>query len=86
MGKRTDIGANRHGHALRDLFAEFLNLEIEHFTLAGRLFWRGRVVGEIFEDGERRHRKDLLLFHQADGFVRELIGVVDRRHARLRCK
>ena len=35
------------------------------------------MIGEIFEDGESGHGEDLLLAHDAHGFVAELVGVVD---------
>ena len=44
----------------------------------------GGVLGEIVDDGEGRNREDLLIVHQAHGFVRELEGVIDRNHARTR--
>src|SRR5260370_21496483 len=39
------------------------------------------MVGKEVLDGERGHGGDLLVAHQAHGFVAELIGVIDGGHA-----
>ncbi len=41
------------------------------------------MVGEVFEDGEGGHGEDSFLFHQAHGFVAELVGVIDGGDTRL---
>ncbi len=51
---------------------------------ARALLWRRRVIGKVFEDGESRHREDLLFLHQAHGLVAQLIGMVNGNHSRLR--
>jgi len=39
------------------------------------------VIGEVIDDGEGGHREDAAFSHQPHGFVAQLIGMVDRRHA-----
>src|SRR5207302_4848260 len=78
------VGAHGEWNSCRNLFLEFLNLEIEDLVLARALGWSRGVLGKIFEDGECGHGKDLLLLHQPHRLFAQLIGVIDRSHESLR--
>ena len=47
------------------------------FAIVGGLLRIGAVIDEVLENGERRNREDLLLAHEAHGFVGKLKGVID---------
>ena len=62
------------------------DLVIEHGVFARRRCRRGRMVREIFEDGEGGHCRNVLLLHHFHRRFAQLRCVIDRGHARLRRK
>ena len=81
--KWTDIGADSHGNAGRKLLAELLGVEIKHLVFAPGSRGSSGVIGEVFADGEGGHGEDPFLFHEAHGFIAELIGVINGEDTRL---
>ena len=77
VGKGADVRADSHGHTGSELLAEFLNVQIVELMLAlGSRGSRG-MVGEIFGDRKGGNGEDLLLLHEAHGFVAQLVGMID---------
>src|ERR1700733_13260983 len=81
MGKRSYVGTDGHGNSCRDLLAEILNFQFQHFMFSRGLSRRGRVAGEVVKNREGRHCEDLLLAHQPHGLVAELVRMIDGYHA-----
>src|SRR5271155_145808 len=77
MRERTDIRANRHRHARRELFAELLRMKSLHGPLALSRRRRFGMSSKIFSDGKRRYGIDLLFAHDAHGLGAKLVGVID---------
>src|SRR5690349_24430646 len=83
MREWTYVGSHGEWNPCRNLLLEFLNLEIENLMLARALGWSRGVLGKIFEDGECGHGEDVFLLHQPHRLFAQLVGVIDRSHARL---
>jgi len=82
----TNVGADGKWDSSINLLFEFANLHVEQSLLArGNGGCRG-VLRKVVEDGEGWYRGNLLLAHQAHGFVAELCGVLDGSDAGLRCE
>src|SRR6202034_437203 len=57
----TNVGTHGDGDAGGKLLREILRVYFQPVAFARALRRRGRVIGEILDDGERRHGEDALV-------------------------
>src|SRR5579883_558690 len=83
MRKRTDIRSHGELDSGRELFAKFSGVVFKR-AAPGRSLLRCRgMLGKVVRDSERRNRENAPLAHKPDGFVAELIGMIDGNDAGL---
>src|SRR5437867_5778188 len=83
MRKRADVRSQSNRHTSCKLFPELLRMQVEQFLLALRSVGSCSVRGEVFRDGKRGHRKNMLFPHQPHGFVAKLKCVINGCNASL---
>src|SRR5439155_1703087 len=83
MRKRADVRSQSNRHTSCKLFPELLRMQVDQFLLALRSVGSCSVRGEVFRDGKRGHRKNMLFPHQPHGFVAKLKCVINGCNASL---
>jgi hypothetical protein len=76
---KHDVGADGEWNTRGDLAFEFLDLVVELQTLATRVRC-ARRRRKVLENDERRHCGNMLLFHDRQGRIAELGGMIDGGH------